>query len=436
MQKRLARIRSMRNIGISAHIDSGKTTLTERILYFTGKIEEIHEVKGSDGVGAKMDSMALEREKGITIQSAATQVSWKDSIINIIDTPGHVDFTIEVERALRVLDGAIMVICGVGAVQSQTITVDRQMKRYNVPRICFVNKLDRIGADPWKGIAQLREKLRLNAAAVQVPIGLQNSHQGVIDLIRRQAIIFEGDKGDHIEYLDIPDRYLETVEEKRTEMLHRLGDVDDTIAEYLLEGKEPSVEEIQKAIRRSVINRSFVPVFMGSAIKNKGIQPLLDGVVDYLPNPMEVENRAYDFTDKDNRKEIVLNCDPTQPLVAYAFKLDEKSFGQLTYMRVYQGTLKRSDWMYNTQADKKLKVPRLVRMNSNEFEDIEQADAGDICAMLGVDCYSGTTFTDGAKIEMVRISFTITLFWLLKCARITNKLSVSIRDGKKIACIR
>uniref|UniRef100_A0ACD5ZWK6 Uncharacterized protein n=1 Tax=Avena sativa TaxID=4498 RepID=A0ACD5ZWK6_AVESA len=260
--KELARWREsmdrMRNIGISAHIDSGKTTLTERVLYYTGRIHEIHEVRGRDGVGAKMDSMDLEREKGITIQSAATYCTWNGYQVNIIDTPGHVDFTVEVERALRVLDGAILVLCSVGGVQSQSITVDRQMKRYEIPRVAFINKLDRMGADPWKVLNQARAKLRHQSAAVQVPIGLEEEFEGLVDLVELKALKFEGGSGQEVVSSDA-------------------------------------------AIRRATTARKFIPVYMGSAFKNKGVQPLLNGVLDYLPCPLEVENHALDQNNSEEK---------------------------------------------------------------------------------------------------------------------------------------
>ena len=279
---------NLRNIGISAHIDSGKTTLTERILYFTGRINEIHDVRGKDGVGAKMDSMDLEREKGITIQSAATHCNWGDTEINIIDTPGHVDFTIEVERALRVLDGAVLVLCGVAGVQSQSITVDRQMKRYKVPRLAFVNKLDREGANPFVVTAALREKLQLNAAMVQVPIGLEAAHQGVVDVVAMEAQYFEGAKGENQVIKPIPDELMEQALEVRATMLEHLAEVDDEVAEYFLAEEEVPLEVLKAGIRRATIANAFVPVFMGSAFKNKGVHPLLDGVADYLPSPTQV----------------------------------------------------------------------------------------------------------------------------------------------------
>ena len=396
---------NMRNIGISAHIDSGKTTLTERILYYTGRINEIHDVRGKDGVGAKMDSMDLEREKGITIQSAATFCEWGKNHINIIDTPGHVDFTIEVERALRVLDGAILVICGVSGVQSQTLTVDRQMKRYGVPRVSFINKLDRMGANPWKAIVGLRNELRLPAAAVQVPIGLEAAHEGVVDLITREAVYFRGDKGTEVQReAAIPESVAELVEEKRRELIERLADIDDEIAELFISEEEPSVEQLHAAIRRQTVARKFVPVFMGSAFKNKGVQLLLDGVAHYLPAPVEVENKALDV--KNNEAEVVLACDPAAPLVALAFKLEESRFGQLTYIRVYQGTLKKGMNVVNMSNGKKVKIPRLVRMHSNEMQDVDSASAGDVVAVFGVDCSSMDTFTDG-QVEYSMVSMFV-----------------------------
>jgi len=382
-----------RNIGISAHIDSGKTTLTERILFYTGKINSIHDVRGKDGVGAKMDSMDLEREKGITIQSAATFCQWKEHFINIIDTPGHVDFTIEVERALRVLDGAVLVLCGVAGVQSQSLTVDRQMKRYNVPRLAFINKLDRMGSNPWKVLFDLREQLKLNAAAVQIPIGLEEKHTGVVDIVLRKCYIFEGNNGEIIKEEEIQESFVEEVEKRRHDLIEKLADVDDEIAEFFLMEEEPSVETLKAAIRRQTIALKFVPVFMGAAYKNKGVQPLLDGVVDYLPNPTEVENFALD--QDRNEEKVLVPCDPEKPLLALAFKLEEGRFGQLTYMRIYQGTMKKGDWVTNLKTGKKVKVPRIVRMHSDEMKDIEEAGAGDVIAMFGVDCASMETFTNG-----------------------------------------
>ena len=384
----------VRNIGISAHIDSGKTTLTERILFYTGRIHEIHEVRGKDGVGAKMDSMDLEREKGITIQSAATNVHWGETQINIIDTPGHVDFTIEVERALRVLDGAILVLCGVAGVQSQSITVDRQMKRYNVPRLAFVNKLDRSGANPFRVLGMVREKLRLNAVMVQIPIGLEDKLEGVVDLVKMKAYYFTGDDGEIITEKDIPADLIDQAKEYRAEMIGKIADFDEGVGEKFLMEEEPSYEELMAAIRRCTIARQIVPMFCGSAYKNRGVQKLLDGVRDFLPNPTEKDNFALD--PKNNNAQVKVDVDAKKSLIAYAFKLDEGRYGQLTYMRIYQGTVKKGDFIFNSRDQKKIKVPRLVKMHSDEMSDVEEASAGDIIAMFGVDCYSGDTFTDGS----------------------------------------
>ena len=392
-------INSLRNIGISAHIDSGKTTLTERILYYTGRIKAIHDVKGKDGVGAKMDSMELERERGITIQSAATYCQWDDTRINIIDTPGHVDFTVEVERALRCLDGAVLVLCGVSGVQSQSITVDRQMKRYNVPRIAFINKLDRSGANPWKVIEDLRTKLRHNATAVQMPIGLEDQLEGLVDLVSMRAIYFHGSDGEKIVVEDIPANMVDQAKEHRETMIERLADIDDEIAELYLMEEEPSQEQLQAALRRATIARTITPVFMGSAFKNRGVQPLLDGVREYLPSPLEHSVQALDLDANEASTDLVVDNDA--PLVALAFKLEEGRFGQLTYMRVYQGTLRRGDFMVNTSNGKRVKVPRLVRMNADDMEDVESVGAGEICAMFGIECSSGDTFAqEGVNLAM------------------------------------
>ncbi|CAI0449262.1 unnamed protein product [Linum tenue] len=384
----------LRNIGISAHIDSGKTTLTERILYYTGRIHEIHEVRGRDGVGAKMDSMDLEREKGITIQSAATYCTWNGYQVNIIDTPGHVDFTIEVERALRVLDGAILVLCSVGGVQSQSITVDRQMRRYEVPRVAFINKLDRMGADPWKVLSQARAKLRHHSAAVQVPIGLEEDFQGLIDLVQMKAFYFRGSSGENVVAEDIPEDMAAFVEAKRRELIETVSDVDDKLADAFLADEPISASDLEEAIRRATIARKFIPVFMGSAFKNKGVQPLLNGVLNYLPCPIEVNNYALDQT-KDEEK-VMLGGNPEGPLVALAFKLEEGRFGQLTYLRIYEGVIRKGDFVVNINTGKRIKVPRLVRMHSDEMEDIQEAHAGQIVAVFGMDCASGDTFTDGS----------------------------------------
>ncbi|OOF97914.1 hypothetical protein ASPCADRAFT_205188 [Aspergillus carbonarius ITEM 5010] len=398
-----ARLSKVRNIGIAAHIDSGKTTCTERVLFYTGRIKAIHEVRGRDSVGAKMDSMDLEREKGITIQSAATFCDWvkKDAEgkdekyhLNLIDTPGHIDFTIEVERALRVLDGAVMILCAVSGVQSQTITVDRQMRRYNVPRISFVNKMDRMGANPFKAVDQINNKLKIPAAAVQVPIGAEDEFEGVVDLLRMKAVYNRGPSGEEIfETDEIPDKVKDVVEERKRMLVETLADVDDEIAELFLSEIEPTEQQLRQAIRRATIGLKFTPVFMGSALANKSVQPMLDGVIDYLPNPAEVQNLALD----KKRKEAPVKLVPynSLPMVGLAFKLEESNFGQLTYIRVYQGTLRKGAFVYNARNDKKVKIPRIVRMHSNEMEEVSEVGAGEICAVFGVECASGDTFTDG-----------------------------------------
>lgn len=445
------RLSKQRNIGIAAHVDSGKTTLTERVLFYTGRIKDIHEVRGRDSVGAKMDHMELEREKGITIQSAATYCQWKATPptetrvvsgdaalmdtkgeapkekfhINIIDTPGHVDFTIEVERALRVLDGAVLVLCATSGVQSQSITVDRQMKRYSVPRVTFINKMDRQGANPWRVIQQVRTKLRMTVAAVQIPIGTEDAFKGVVDLVRWKTVWNEGEKGIEVREEDGVPADLETfAKEKRQELIEQLSEADETMADIFLEERQPTLEELAVSIRRATVACKFSPVFMGSAIKNKGVQAMLDGVCAYLPNPSEVPVTAIDMSQRVIEKAVqeretavdestdgeTVALKPvtkaTQPLVTLApasaapfvglaFKLEEGRYGQLTYVRVYQGSLKRGTTIFNARTGKKVKVPRLVRMHSNDMEDVDELGAGEICAMFGVECSSGDTFTDG-----------------------------------------
>ncbi len=389
-------IEKHRNIGISAHIDSGKTTLTERILFYTNRIHAVHEVRGKDGVGATMDNMELERERGITIQSAATYATWKDTTINIIDTPGHVDFTIEVERSLRVLDGAILVLCSVAGVQSQSITVDRQMRRYNVPRIAFVNKCDRSGANPLRVAKMLQEKLNHKPCVMQVPIGLEDQLKGVVDLVKMKAFYFEGENGQTIREEEIPENLKELATEYRTKLIDCCADYSDEIMEKALEGEYYDIDEnlIKATIRKATISLDITPVFMGSAYKNTGIQKLLDGVTDYLPNPTEVNNIALDVNNEE--KQVVLTNNDNDPLVCYAFKLVDNRYGQLTYIRIYQGSLKKGNSITNIANGKKINVGRLVRMHSDNMEEITEAGAGDIVALFGVDCASGTTFTDGS----------------------------------------
>ncbi|TVR03267.1 MAG: elongation factor G [Spirochaetaceae bacterium] len=383
------RIKNMRNIGISAHIDSGKTTLTERILFYCQRIHAIHEVRGKDGVGATMDSMELERERGITIQSASTNVTWKDTVINIIDTPGHVDFTIEVERALRVLDGAVLVLDSVGGVQSQTLTVDRQLSRYSVPFIAYVNKCDRTGANPVRVRDQVAEKLGHNAVLMQLPIGLEDKFRGIVDLVAMKAYYYDGDYGETIRVEEIPADMKEMADGYREKLLDAATMFSDELAEAYLEG-DVDEDMLVAAIRKGTISRKLVPVYLGSAYKNKGVQTLLDGVVRYLPHPIETPYTALDLDNEE--APVALKADTTLPAVALAFKLEEGQYGQLTYMRIYQGTIKKGMDIYNTRSRKKQKVGRLIRMHADAMEDITEATAGDIIAFFGIDCASGDTF--------------------------------------------
>jgi len=400
----------IRNIGISAHIDSGKTTLTERLLFYAGRIDAIHEVKGKDGVGATMDFMELERQRGITIQSAATYVDWKDVNINVIDTPGHVDFTVEVERALRVLDGAIMVLCAVGGVQSQTYTVNRQMERYKVPCIAFINKLDRMGSDPFRVANHIRSKLNHNAALIQLPMMTSNPDaasevHGIVDLIEEKALYFDDPFGTVVREEEIPQEYRAQAEEKRQEMIECVSNADETLGEMFLMEETPTTADIHEAIRRTCLTRSFTPIMCGSALKNKGVQPLLDAILCYLPKPHEVVNEGLDETDGENPVKVPL--DPTRslaaPFIGLAFKLEQGKFGQLTYMRVYQGGMAKGETLFNVRTGKKVRVARLVRMHAQNMEEVAEVYAGDICAMFGVDCASGDTFLTketGKKVAM------------------------------------
>ena len=391
----------IRNIGISAHIDSGKTTLTERVLFYTGRIHQIHEVRGKDGVGAKMDSMDLEREKGITIQSAATYCVWPGSQkqlephnVNIIDTPGHVDFTIEVERALRVLDGAILVLDSGKGVQSQSITVDKQMKRYRVPRIAFVNKMDNPGANYERVAAMLKEKLGHHSVCLQVPMGAEHNFQGIIDPIVGKAYYFDGDDGEKIREEDPPAEYAEATKAQREKIIAEVADVDDQLAEKFINEEPISVDELRAAIRRATLALKMTPVMCGSAFKNKGVQLLLDGVVYYLPNPKEVVNEAHDQAKAEEK--VLIESDASKPFVGLAFKLQQDKYGQLTYFRIYQGKVSAGDTIYNTSNEmRKVRVPRMFRMHSDDREEVPTAEAGDIVAFYGVEASSGETFTDG-----------------------------------------
>lgn len=395
-----------RNIGISAHIDSGKTTLTERILFYCDMIHKIEDVRGG-GDGAKMDHMELEKEKGITITSAATTVNWhgfnKEGItyaegdgksikINIIDTPGHVDFTVEVERSLRVLDGAVLVLCSVSGVQAQSITVDRQMKRYNVPRLAFLNKMDRMGAGAEKGAKELREKLNHNAVLVQIPIGAEENFVGVVDLVTKKAHYYDGDNGENVRIEDCPADLVDEMEEKRATMLDEVCAFDDEVMEKYLEGTEPTEEELHRCIRNGVNSLELTPVLMGSAFKNKGVQTLLNAVARYLPSPISCAKPTGIQETKEGDKKLTFEPDFDKPLVCMAFKITDEQFGQLTYTRIYQGTLKKGETIFNTRTKKKVRLGRMVRMNSNDRDNIDSAGAGDIIAMVGIDCASGDTF--------------------------------------------
>ncbi len=380
----------VRNIGISAHIDSGKTTLTERILFYTDRIHKINEVRGKDGVGAIMDSMDLERERGITIASAATHCEWNKHGINIIDTPGHVDFTVEVERSLRVLDGVILVLCSVSGVQSQSITVDQQMKRYKVPCLAFVNKCDRSGANPAKVSNQLRDKLGHNSVLMQLPIGLEDKHQGVVDLVTMKAYYFEGDNGEKMVEKEIPENLMDDVQIARDVMIDAVSLYSETLTDAILEEAEITPEMIMKAVRTGTITRQMTPVFLGSAYKNKAVQPLLNAVLNYLPSPLDIENEALDM-DK-NEETVILEANFNKPTVALAFKLEDGQYGQLTYIRVYQGCINKGDTLVNSRDGRKIKAGRLIRMHSSQMEDVDAIPAGHIGAMFGIDCASGDTF--------------------------------------------
>ena len=378
----------IRNIGISAHIDAGKTTISERILFYTGKIHKIDEVRGA-GDGAKMDYMELEKEKGITITSAATTCVWKNHEINLIDTPGHVDFTIEVERSLRVLDGAIMVLCGVAGIQSQSVTVDRQMKRYRVPRIAFINKLDRLGANPFRVVNDLKDKLGLNPILLQYPIGSEDNFKGVIDLIEMKANYYEGKNGENLTFAEIPDSLQEKAREMREQLLDQISLVSEEMMEMILEGKDIPNQMILSVIREGTLNLQFTPVLMGTAFKNKGIQNLLDAVVTYLPSP--IERGVITATDIDSETEVKVKPEEKSPLVALAFKLIDDEYGLLTYTRIYSGTLNKGDRIYNPRTKKTIRVGSIVRIEVNQKRSLSSATVGDIVGLLGIDCASGDT---------------------------------------------
>ncbi len=394
----------VRNIGISAHIDSGKTTLTERILFYTDKIHQINEVRGKDGTGAIMDSMELEKERGITIASAATYCEWNRHNINIIDTPGHVDFTVEVERSLRVLDGVVLILCAVSGVQSQSITVDQQMKRYKVPCMAFVNKCDRSGADPIRVSRQLKNKLGHNSVMMQLPIGLEDKHEGIIDLVSMKALYFEGDNGENVVEKEIPADLLDDAQMAREEMIDEVSLFSEELTDAILEEKEIGEDLIMQAVRTGTIKREMTPVFLGSAYKNKAVQPLLNAVISYLPSPLDIENEAIDLD--NNEETVILESSFDKPTVALAFKLEDGQYGQLTYIRVYQGCINKGDTLINSRDGRKIKAGRLIRMHSAQMEEVDAIPAGHTGAMFGIDCASGDTFVS-SKINYTMLAMHV-----------------------------
>jgi elongation factor G len=392
-----------RNIGIIAHIDAGKTTVSERILFYTKKIYKIGEVHEG---AATMDWMEQEQERGITITAAATTCFWDNHTINLIDTPGHVDFTVEVERSLRVLDGAVVVFDGVAGVEPQSETVWRQADRYRVPRFCFVNKLDRTGADFWRVVEMIHERLGANAVPLQVPIGGEDTFRGVVDLLNMKAITYGNDLGDQIEVGEIPADLLEEARRHREKMVEALADVDDDIAHRYLEGEELDADRLRPAIRAATLEYKLVPVLCGSALKNKGVQPMLDAVVDYLPSPLDVPP----VTGKDPKtgEELVRPTDPEAPFSALAFKIAADPFvGKLAFFRVYSGTLKTGSYVYNSTKGNKERIGRLLRLHANHREEIESVSAGDIAAAVGLkNTFTGETLCDEAQpIVLESISF-------------------------------
>jgi len=387
-------LKNLRNIGISAHIDSGKTTLSERILFYSGRIHKMEEVKGG-GDGATMDYMELEKERGITITSAATTVKWNNYEINLIDTPGHVDFTVEVERSLRVLDGAVLVLCAVGGVQAQSLTVDRQMKRYHVPRLAFINKMDRVGADPLKVVEQMKTKLGADAFLMQLPIGTGEQFQGIIDLTSMKAFYFDGPNGEKVREEEIPDEFRVSASKSRQEMLETLAMYSDEMMELLLSEESVPEKLIHKVTRQAVQQQDATPVFLGTAVKNKGVQPLLDAICNYLPSPLDREIKAKQYDHPDQPFPLV--PDPTKPFVGMAFKIVEDPYGQLTFLRIYQGTIKKGEMYFNQRTGRKDRFSRILRMHSDKREELDQTSAGDIVAVMGIDCASGDTYAEQPK---------------------------------------
>ncbi|MEP7083016.1 MAG: elongation factor G, partial [Chloroflexota bacterium] len=385
-------LENTRNIGIIAHIDAGKTTVTERILFYTKKIYKLGEVHEG---AATMDWMEQEQERGITITAAATTCFWKDHRVNLIDTPGHVDFTVEVERSLRVLDGAVVVFDGVAGVEPQSETVWRQADRYGVPRFCFVNKLDRTGADFWHVVDMIKDRLGVNAVPLQLPIGAEDQFRGVIDLINMQAITYGNDLGDQINVGEIPAEHQALADEWREKMIEAVADLDDDIAHKFLEGEQIGADELRRALRRGTLAYQIVPVLTGSALKNKGVQPMLDAVIDYLPSPLDVP--PVTGTDPRTGEEIQRTRDPNEPFAALAFKIAVDPFvGKLAYFRVYSGTLKTGSYVYNSTKGVKERVGRILQMHANHREEIDSVSAGDIAAAVGL---KNTTTGDTLCVE-------------------------------------
>ncbi|HSW73841.1 MAG TPA: elongation factor G, partial [Candidatus Limnocylindria bacterium] len=391
-------LEKQRNIGIAAHIDAGKTTVTERILFYTGmthKIGEVHEGTTT------MDWMEQERERGITITAAATTCSWKGYLINIIDTPGHVDFTIEVGRSLRVLDGAIAVFSGVDGVQPQSETVWKQANRYEVPRIIFVNKLDRIGADYFMVVDDVNEKLDANAVAMQLPVGESENFIGIIDLFTRKMATFEGEMGSVVKWSEVPEEHKERMEQLRTKLIEKSCDFDDELAEKYLEGKEITIEEAKKALRKGCLARKVTPVFGGTAFKNKGVQLALDGVLDYLPSPLDVPPVIAHLPNSE--KTVERKADPKEPFSALVFKIMTDPFvGVLNFIRVYSGELKSGSYVVNARTGAKERVSRLLKMHANKREEIESVSAGDIAAIVGgKEAITGDTLCDEGHVVLL-----------------------------------
>ncbi|MEG4073346.1 elongation factor G [Microcoleus sp. Pol14C2] len=378
-----------RNIGIAAHIDAGKTTTTERILFYSGMVHKMGEVHEGTAV---TDWMEQERERGITITAAAITTSWKDYKINIIDTPGHVDFTIEVERSMRVLDGVIAVFCSVGGVQPQSETVWRQADRYKVPRIVFVNKMDRMGANFYKVYAQIRDRMRANAVPIQIPIGGEENFRGIVDLVQMKAYIYNNDMGTDIEEVEIPDEVKELAAEYRTKLIESVAETNDALTEKYLEGEELTENEIRAALRTGAISGTIVPMLCGSAFKNKGVQLLLDAVIDYLPSPLEVPPIQGLLPNGDTAERF---ADDSAPLSALAFKIMADPYGRLTFVRVYSGILKKGTYVLNSTKDKKERVSRLIVLKADDRIEVEELRAGDLGAALGLkDTFTGDTLCE------------------------------------------